>query len=456
MKKWIFLCFGFLWAPMLYAQSADSLAIRRMADQILLQGSCYEDLRILCKQIGHRLSGSAAAAQAVAWGQKTLTQAGADRVWLQPVDVPHWVRGQESLRLSFTADGKWITVPALSLGNAVGTSGKPLTAPVVLVNNLAELRALPPGAAQGKIVFLNYRFKQELVNTFQGYGDAGINRWIGPKEASLQGAAALIIRSLSTGADDVPHTGSTHYADSIKAIPAMAIGNQTADKLAAACQQGVAVKAQMQSACSMAENVRSYNVIGELTGTEYPDEIIVAGGHLDSWDVGEGAHDDGAGCVQAIEIIRTFKALNIRPKRTIRVVLFMNEENGMKGGLAYADSARARNEKHIFALESDAGGFVPRGIGLEMSDAKKTAVQQYAPLLLPYGIYDFSQEEGGVDISPLKKQGVPLAGLLPDPQRYFDVHHTNADVFEAINHRELKLGALGMCALVYLISNYGL
>jgi Zn-dependent M28 family amino/carboxypeptidase len=200
----------------------------------------------------------------------------------------------------------------------------------------------------------------------------------------------------------------------------------------------------------------SFNVIGEIKGSEYPDEVILAGGHLDSWDVGEGAHDDGAGCVQAIEMIRTFKALGIRPKRTVRAVLFMNEENGVKGGLAYADSAARTHEKHILAIETDAGGFSPRGFGLEMPKDKKKKIQFYAPLFLPYGVYDFSQEEGGADISPLGRQGVPMAGLLPDPQRYFDLHHTNSDVFEAVSHRELKLGAVVMSGLVYLVSEYGL
>jgi Zn-dependent M28 family amino/carboxypeptidase len=200
----------------------------------------------------------------------------------------------------------------------------------------------------------------------------------------------------------------------------------------------------------------SYNVIGELKGTAFPEEIVVVGGHLDSWDVGEGAHDDGAGCVQAIEVIRTLHKLGMKPKRTIRAVLFMNEENGLKGGLAYNDSALAKNEQHILALESDAGGFSPRGIGLAMDAGKQKHIRSYRHLFLPYGVYDFEQNEGGADISPMQRRGVPGSGLIPDPQRYFDLHHTPADVFEAVNHRELKLGAVVMTQFIYLISETGL
>jgi carboxypeptidase Q len=426
------------------AQLKDSIIIKRISDQILTNGSCYSDLKDLCKNIGHRLSGSPQAEQAVLWAEQTLRLAGADTVWLQPVEVPKWVRGEEQLLLPLGNKGAIIKVPVLSLGNAVGTNGKTMTGSIVMVNTLDELRQLPNSKVAGKIVFLNYNFKQDIVNTFEGYGDAGKNRWNGPSVASAKGASALIIRSISTGMNDVPHTGSTHYADSVKPIPAVAIGNFTANKLALRCADET-VTAYLNTSCGMQGTVRSYNVIGELRGNQNPNQYIVAGAHLDSWDVGEGAHDDGAGCV-----------LNIKPRNTLRVVLFMNEENGMKGGLAYADSALSRKEKHVIAIESDAGGFSPRGIGLVMSTMQRAKVKQWAPLFAPYGIYNFDEEEGGVDISPLKKQGVPLAGLLPDPQRYFDYHHTPADVFETVNHRELKLGAIGMAAFLYLIDEYGL
>ena len=428
---------------------------RQISDEIMLNGTCYENLRVLCKSVGHRLSGTPAAAKAVAWGEKAMKEAGADEVWLQPVNVPKWHRGKESLQLKL--NGRYRKVPALSLGNSQGTGGKPLEREIVAVNNYDEYAALDDGFVAGKIVFFNYRFRQDFVNTFDGYGNSVNYRWNSPNIAAKRGAAGVIIRSMSSGEDDFPHTGSMHYDSSVKKLPEMARGNKTADELAAACKKGK-VTAIMTSECHMEDKMApSYNVIGEIKGTEQPERIIIVGGHLDSWDVGEGAHDDGAGCVQSIEVIRAFKALGYKPRYTIRAVLFMNEENGNKGGWAYLDSAKARNEKHILAMESDAGGFSPRGIGMEMPEKSKEHIKKYANLFLPYNVYDFSKEEGGVDISPLHLKGnVPAAGLIPDSQRYFDYHHTANDVFEQVNHRELKLGAVTMAQFIYLVCSHGL
>lgn len=435
-----------------YAQDNDSVMLRSVSDEIMWKGTCYDNLRVLTKTIGHRLSGSPEADKAVTWGKKALEAAGADKVWLQPVDVPVWTRGKESLKVQL--EGRQYTaIPMLSLGNTAGTGGKILEREIVCVPDLAAFEQLAPEKVKDKIIFFNYRFRQDIINTFEGYGDAVKYRWLAVNKAAEKGAAAVIIRSVSTGADDAPHTGASRYNEGVPHVPAVAIGNTSADKLAAACSRSQ-VHAQLTSVCGMKGTKRSYNVIGEIRGASRPQEVIVVGGHLDSWDVGEGAHDDGAGCVQSIEVIRTIKALGIRPARTVRAVLFMNEENGVKGGAAYADSARALQEKHILAIESDAGGFVPRGIGLDMEAAAKHTIQAWAPLFFPYGVYDFNQDEGGTDIGPLKKLGVPLAGLLPDSQRYFDLHHSHNDVFETVSHRELKLGAFAMAALVLLVDKY--
>lgn len=433
----------------------DSANFRRLSDEIMLKGTCYENLRVLSKQIGHRLSGSPQAEKAVAWAEKALTEAGADKVWLQPVDVPHWVRGKEYLKLQFKGSKVLKEVPMLSLGNAVGTDGKPLNGDVIIANSFEEFDKLSPDEVKGKIVFFNYRFRHDFCNTFEGYGDAGPYRWRGPSLASAKGASAVIIRSVSTGLDDFPHTGSLRYADTVKPIPSVAIGNISADLLEAELKKGP-VMAEVMSECRMLGTARSYNVIGEIKGSVYPDKIIVVGGHLDSWDVGDGSHDDGAGCVQSIEVIRALKAAKIKPRYTVRAVMFMNEENGLKGGLAYNDSALAKNEQHILAIESDAGGFSPRGFGLAMKPEQKKQIQAYRNLFLPYGVYDFEHSEGGADISPMQRRGVPCAGLRPDPQRYFDIHHTPNDVFEQVNHRELKMGAVAMTQLVYLIGQHGL
>jgi len=433
----------------------DSLQFRAISNEVWAHGNCYKDLEQLCKTIGHRLSGTPQAEQAVQWAKQKLEAIHPDKVWLQPVMVPVWHRGKESLSIKFSGQQAYEKVRVLSLGNSEGTKGKLLSAPIIMVSSPEALKNLPANEAKGKIVFFNNEFPQELINTFNGYGQTARYRTVAPNIASYKGAVGIIIRSVSTGADDEPHTGAMRYADSVRKIPAVAIGNKTADKLAKACEKGT-VMAQFQSECTMKGMKLSSNVIAELKGSEKPEEIVLVGGHLDSWDVGEGAHDDGAGITQSIEVIRTLKSLNIRPKRTVRVVLFMNEENGLKGGLAYADSAKAHNEKHILAIESDAGGFSPRGLGTEMDASKRQVIKQYAPLFLPYGVYDFDQEEGGADISPLLHQGVPLMGLLPDPQRYFDYHHTAADTFDKVNHRELKLGAIVMTQLVWLISEKGL
>ncbi len=436
------------------ATAQDSLTMQKISDDIMLHGTCYENLRVLCKNVGHRLSGSPQAEKAVAWGQQAMEAAGADKVWLQPVDVPYWIRGEESLKLKFTQGNKFVEVPMLSLGNAVGTNGEILEADVIIANSFEEFEKLPAKDVKGKIVFFNYRFRQDLVHTFHGYGDAGPYRWAGPSVASNKGAIGLIIRSVSTGLDDFPHTGAMGYRDA-EPIPAVAVGNITADLMEQEFKKGP-VKAQIMARCRMIGTARSYNVIGEIKGSVYPNKVVVVGGHLDSWDVGDGAHDDGAGCVQSIEVIRTLKALNIKPRYTVRAVLFMNEENGLKGGLAYNDSAIANKEEHILAIESDAGGFSPRGFGLAMDESKRRQIQSYRNLFIPYGVYDFEHTEGGADISYLQKRGIPCAGLRPDPQRYFDLHHTANDVFEQVNHRELKLGAVALTNLVYLVRQYGL
>jgi hypothetical protein len=447
MKRLLCLCLGLL-AATAHAQS-DSAIVKKISDEILLRGEAYENLRVLCKTIGHRLSGSPQQDKAIAWGQALLERSGADKVWLQPVTVPKWIRGEESLKVKY--EGKWQTIPMLSLGNSEGTEGKVLTAEIVCFNNMEELNAAPEAKVKGKIVFMNYAFRQEFVKTFDGYSDIASYRFNGANVASRKGAAGLIIRSLSTGLEDVPHTGSMRYDDDVRKIPAIAIGNSTADALAKWCKAGK-TEAALQSTCGMKGTALSYNVIGELQGQK--EGFIVVGGHLDSWDVGEGAQDDGAGCVQSIEVLRTFKQLGLQPKHTIRVVLYANEENGARGGVTYADSAKARKEKHVFALESDEGGYTPRGFSLKVSAADRDKIRNWKSIFMPLGVYDFEEEGGGVDIGPLGKTGCRLAGLQPDSQRYFDMHHSRRDVFEDVNKRELHLGAVAMTSFIYMADQY--
>ena len=437
------------------AQNSDSISFKRIADQILTKGKCYDDLRVLCKKIGNRISGSSSANKAVEWAEMTLREAGCDRVWLQPVMVPVWHRGEEHLALRYSREGDFIDVPMTSLGNSEGTGDRTVKASILMVGSFEEFEKLSAADIEGKFIFFNYRFRQDFAQTFNGYGDAVKYRWQSPIIVGKKNIAGIIIRSISSGKDDYPHTGSTKYAEGGNKFPIVAIGNETADKLERACSKGNTAAA-LRSDCGMRGMAQSYNVIGEIKGSSKPKDYILVGGHLDSWDIGEGAHDDGAGCVQSIEVLRTFKQLGIRPKHSIRAVLFMNEENGLKGGTAYADSALAKKEHHVLALESDAGGFSPRGIETTMSKKQREQFKKYIPLFLPYGVYDFDKEGGGADVSPLKKQNVVVGELLPDSQRYFDVHHTDNDVFETVNHRELKLGAAAMTMLVYLVDQHEL
>ncbi len=452
MKRLLLLC---SLLPFSTLAQSDSAVLKKLRDEVMLRSTCYQNLRVLTKTIGHRLSGSPQAAKAVQWALKAMKEAGADTAWLQPVWVPRWVRGAESLKVKKPGSAGYEAVRMLSLGNAAGSDGRTLEAPIVMVQTFDEFNVLPRQAVAGKIVFFNYRFRQDFINTFAAYGDAIKYRGGTPSAVSAKGGLAVIIRSLSTGEDDAPHTGATRYADTVKKIPAVAIGNWGADALAAACAKGT-VSAQLKTSARMMDSVLSYNVIGELRGSERPDEFILIGGHLDSWDVGEGAQDDGAGVVQSMEVIRSLKAAGIRPKRTVRAVLFMNEENGLRGGRAYADSVRARKEKHILALETDAGGFAPRGVGLQVSPAQLEKVKGWKAYFFPLYADDIKVGGGGADISPLEQLGVPVGELTVDPQRYFDYHHTEQDVFEAVNHRELKLGAATLATLIYLVSEHGL
>jgi Zn-dependent M28 family amino/carboxypeptidase len=282
-------------------------------------------------------------------------------------------------------------------------------------------------------------------------------RWGAPSEASKLGAIGVVIRSVSSAYDNKPHTGSLTYNKDYPSIPAVAISNLDADLLEQTMNKTKDVSMYMRTTCQMLPDVLSHNVVAEINGTENPDEIIVFGGHLDSWDIGEGAHDDGAGVVQAIEVLRVFKELGIKPKRTIRAVLFMNEENGLRGAKKYAELAEANHEKHILAIESDAGGATPYGFSMEMDKDKRDAIKSWASLFMPYNVWSFDREGGGADIGPLKRKfGTPIMELMPDSQRYFDMHHSDNDVFENVQRRELSLGAITMSQMVYLVSMHGL
>ena len=434
----------------LFSQNAvDSIQFKNISDEILVNGTAYENLRDLTQNIGHRLSGSAAYEKSTDWAVQKLKEAGADKIWKEEVMVPVWERGKESLQIK-EGNGKWRSLKMLSLGNSEGTKGKDLEAEIVFVKNKEDFDKLPDAAIKGKIIFFNYAFNQKFISTGQAYGDAGKYRRSAASWAGKRGAKAVIIRSLSSAFDDVPHTGMMRYdEDDTAKIAAVAIGPKSADELEKTLKTQK-VFAKLNSNATMKGEKLSHSLIGEITGNK-DQSVIVVGGHLDSWDVGEGAQDDGAGIVQSIEVLRTLKKLGIKNNHTIRVVCFANEENGVRGGNQYAENIKKNNEKHIFAIESDGGGFTPRGFGLVMSPEKRQQVQSWRNLFLPYGVHNFDLQYAGTDIEPMEPFGVPLAELSPDSQRYFDIHHSEEDTFDKVNRRELLLGASAMAQLIYMV-----
>ncbi len=451
MRKFIIIL---ITAPFLALGQSDSAVVKSIYDEALSNSPVYENLRVLCKDVGNRLSGSTGAAAAVEYTRQLMMEYDFDTVFLQPVMVPWWVRGKKEIARVTDSKAGSLELDILALGNSVGTGPEGVRAQVVEVSGMEEVEELGK-ELEGKIVFYNGPMDRTLTETFRAYGNAVIQRAYGASEAAKYGAKAVIVRSMTQALDDVPHTGSLRYKPNMPRIPAVAVSTEDAELLSLLLKQEQ-VELYLETHCEIREDVLSYNVIGQLNGSEFPDEYIAVGGHLDSWDVGEGAHDDGSGCMQAIEALRLFKELGIQPKRTIRAVMWMNEENGLAGGREYARVAAEEGLNHIAAIESDRGGFLPIGFSSTGDSESQTKLRSWKSLFLPYGLYNFDRNGGGADIGPLAQNGTFLIGLLPDGQRYFRYHHTPADVFEAVDRRELELGAASMSALIYLIDQYGL
>jgi carboxypeptidase Q len=435
--------------------NTDSLFIKKMSDEIMTNGKAYDLLYELTKKIGGRLAGSPQAQNAVTWGKKSLEAIGADKVYLQPCKVPNWKRGGNDFVAITGVNGEARMQPlaALALGNSMGSNGL-IEAEVVAVSSFEELEKRKE-EVKGKIVYYHSVFDLTKIQTFKAYGESGAFRRSGASRAAKYGAVAVMIHSLSTAPDNEPHTGSMSYDEAYPKIPAVALGPNDAKMLYALAKKGT-IKAQVQTYGFFLPDADDNNVVAEIRGSEFPDQYITLGGHLDSWDVNEGAHDDGAGIVHTMEVLRVMKALNYKPKRTIRFVLFANEENAARGGREYANQAKINKENHIFVIESDEGGFTPRSIGITAPPAQFAKFQKWTPLLKPYGS-EITFGGGGTDIAPMagiNKESI-LAGLIPDSQRYFDLHHAKTDVFENVNKRELHLGAVNMAAIIYLIDKYG-
>ncbi|MEX1190275.1 MAG: M20/M25/M40 family metallo-hydrolase [Bacteroidia bacterium] len=429
----------------------DSLFIRTIFDAALTNSKCYEVLEHLCTQIGPRLSGSVGAAKAVDFMAKTSKEEGFDKTIKQEVMVPHWVRG--NICKVETAD-KVKEFKACALGGSVGGD---VTAGIIRVNQVDDLDSLGEENIKGKIVFFTRPMEPRHIHTFHAYGGCVDQRWAGPSKAAKYGAKATLVRSMSLKEDEFPHTGSMSYDTLYPKIPAFALSTASATNLTMLLDKTPDLQIHLVGNSMMLPDTLSHNVVAETVGSEFPNNYIITGGHLDAWDNGQGAHDDGAGCVQSLEALRILKNLGYKPKNSLRAVLFMNEENGLRGGKMYAELAEKNQEKHIAAIESDRGGFTPRGFYIDTkNEALINFIASYRALLEPYGLHDFKEGGGGADIGPLKKSGTLCLGYIPDSQRYFDYHHAGSDTFDAVNKRELELGAASIAAMIYLIDKYGL
>jgi len=458
MKNYLSAVCLFCISTLAVAQTAqDQDGIKEIFNAALTHGQSYQMLTDLCTKIGARLSGSPGAAAAVEWSRHVMETYDFDSVWLQPVMVPHWVRGQQEItRVINSKKMGTVNLSVCALGGSIGTGPSGLSAAVIEVKSFDELRQLGTKAVQGKIVFFNRPMDPTQINTFAAYGGAVNQRGNGAVEAAKLGAVAVIVRSMGLNEEDYPHTGAMHYEPNVNKIPAVAVSTRHANLLSKLIKDEKDLNVYIETHCETLDDAPSFNVIGQINGSEYKDEIIDIGGHLDSWDLAQGAHDDGTGCVQSIEVLRLFKSLGIKPKRTLRAVMFMNEENGLRGGTKYAEEAKAKHENHIAAIESDEGGFTPRGFSMSASDAVKNKIKSWKPMLEPYGLTDFEHAGGGADIGPMAAAGTAMIGFLPDTQRYFDYHHTPVDTIDKVSKRELEMGAAAMTALVFLIDRYGL
>ncbi|WP_264563877.1 M28 family peptidase [Flavobacterium sp. N3904] len=457
MKTNLFLALFLFNSVAFFAQTKDEQVFKEIYNSALTNSKCYSWLDHLSNDIGSRLSGSDGAARAVEYTKKQMETLGFDKVYLQEVMVPKWVRGEKET--AYIQDNKTkIKVPICALGGSISTPKNGITAEVIEVHSFDELKTLGVDKIKGKIVFYNRPMNNADIETFDAYSGAVDQRYGGAAAASKYGAVGTIVRSMNLRLDDFPHTGGQSYGDIPKEqfIPTAAISTNAAELLSKTLKSNPNVKFYFKQSCQKMDDVLSYNVVGEIKGTEHPENIMVVGGHLDSWDLADGSHDDGAGVVQSMEVMNIFNNIKYKPKNTLRVVLFMNEENGTRGGKKYEELSLANKENHIFALESDSGGFTPRGFSLECNDANFAKISSWKNVFEPYLIHSFVKGHSGSDIEALTSKTIVKAGLKPDSQRYFDYHHAANDTFDAIDKRELELGAGTMAALVYMIDQNGI
>ncbi len=449
MRLYISILVFFITINLIYAQKPADVSADILKTAVVDQ-QAYKWLKELCA-IGPRLSGYPGSYQAIEWAQTIMQDADFDSVWLQPVMVPYWERGSVE-KATIITEGEFFNrnLNIAALGGSIGTDSDGISGMVVEVDSFSHIMR-DEIDARGKIVFYNEPFDHGLVNPFAAYGKAVKQRTRGAIEAAKKGAIGVIVRSVTSLNDNVPHTGIMKYQDSIPKIPAVAIGVADAEYLSSALEQNNELEVSLALSCMNHDSVLSYNVIGEIFGTESPDEIIVVGGHFDAWDKGHGAHDDGAGCIQAVEVLDLFKRLNLKPKRTIRCVLFMDEEQRQSGARAYGALADTSKGIHIAAIEADRGAFMPRGFNVDADSLTIVVMQKWLPYLNKTGIEWIRKGGSGVDISKIKNTRA-LIGFVPDIQKYFDYHHSANDTFDKVHPRELEFGSAAMAILTWLLS----
>lgn len=445
----------FLLLPLTSFPQNPEVVIKSIFNNALLDNTAEEHLLYLCKNTKGRIPGSKEALHAVKYTMNALIDAGADSVWLQEVPVPHWERGEERAILRSRLGTHELSISALGL--SVGTGPMGINTGLIEVHNFEQLREIGTEGISGKIVFFNRPADNTLINTFSGYAGAVDQRISGASEAAQYGAAGVIVRSPTQATHDFVHTGVVRYMQNIPMIPAVCVSPNDAELLSRFLNNDSESTLHLVSDCKNFPDTISYNVVGEIRGYEKPDEYISVGGHIDAWDISEGAHDDAGGCIQAIETIRIFKELNIIPRRSIRAVMFMNEEMTSTGGQVYADEAEKRGEVHYAALESDRGVMSPIGFGFgNAGDTRLQKLFQLEEYFEPYGIRYFARGGGGSDISPLSRFNTLLIGYIPDTQRYFWFHHSANDTFDQVNIREMQLGSAAIASLIYLVDLFDL
>ncbi len=450
MKKQLLLAFAMLCTFSLVSQTTQEDFIRSIYNEALEKGMSYGDLRSLCKDIGARVTGSAEADMAVVWGEQSLKRFGFDSVYLQAFYAPHWTRGTKESAWAIDENGRIIKLNIIALGMSKGTNGL-IDGELIAMESPEDLKKYSRAQLEGKIVFFTKAFDQKNINTFESYSGCIDQRWNGAAKSTQFGVKAVLIRSLAQEVDDHPHTGSMDNDDG-QAVPAAALSSRDAELLENLLTKSK-IHIRMEMDCELKPDKLTYNVIGEWQGEK--EGIITLGGHLDSWDVGEGAHDDGAGIIHSMEAFRLLMSLGYTPKHTLRCVFFMNEENGNFGGKSYAMAASENKEKHIAAIESDRGAFSPLGFDVRGSDKQLEFIRSLKPELVAYELHRFNKGYSGVDISPLLDYypNMLQLGLHSNSQEYFNYHHAKSDVFEAVNKRELELGCAAMASMLYLLDS---